>query len=83
MTSISLSAAERKKRELDARRQEREIEKAAKGAIAKKWTRKCISLDDEILDAMSVICQRERKMFSQLAREFFLAGLAGKGVALD
>lgn len=88
MSAINTSMADRKKAERDAKREQAQIEKAARAASSDKaraaaWVRKSVAVDQEIIDAMEQVCKRERKLFSQLAREFFLTGLAQKGIALS
>ena len=80
-----MSMAEKKKAERDAKKAETAIARVVKGASGKQssWTRKSVAIDDEIVEAMEAVCQKERKLFSQLAREFFIAGLKDKGVTLD
>jgi hypothetical protein len=86
MSTVSLSVAERKKLE----REQRLIERAAKEAISKTthkrkslgWTRKSFAIDDDVLAAMEAVCERDRKLFSQLVRDLLIEGLRSRGIEI-
>lgn len=87
MSTVNMTMAEKKKAELEAKKAQAQIEKAAKKAVSggrvSSWTRKSVAIDDEIIEAMETVCKKERKLFSQLAREFFIQGLAKKGIKFE
>jgi hypothetical protein len=83
MTSINLKKAQSQKAAKEKTQEEidKEIRKAAKGN-EEDWVRKSIAIDKDIIEAMQEVAKKERKNFSQLTREFLLAGLKTRGVEL-